>query len=87
MTSFLDEMDKLAAAIAAEAQAEAKPLADRIDAFKALTPYWVQKTKRRNEDDPDDENTFGSFTDKIHAAENGNGSDKPGVRGSRRNGN
>jgi hypothetical protein len=89
MTAFTDEMDKLAAQIAKDMQGAAVAMADRIDAFKALTPYYVWQMKNRSKDDPEDEGlpTFDNFTTNIHAAERINGSDEPGVRGSRRNGN
>jgi hypothetical protein len=83
MTDFLEEMDKLAAELARAAQMDATALGDKIDAFKALTPYWVHKNKGRKPDQ--DGPNFDDFSNLIE--ENGNGKDKPGVRGRRERGN
>jgi hypothetical protein len=66
--SFKDEMEKLASKIAAEAQEDSRALADRVDAFKALHPYYVLLTKQKRGED-EDENTFENFTAQINAAE------------------
>jgi predicted RNA-binding Zn ribbon-like protein len=86
LTDFLAEYEALAAEIAKEARMAEKAFGDRIDALKALTPFYIQKMKGKKpeEDDLPDFNTFASS---IHATENDDGSDEPGVRGSRRNGN
>lgn len=68
MTDFLDEMDQLAAEIAKQARADSTDLDIRINAFKALTPYWVQKTKAGKGDSLDGDD-FGSFATAIHASE------------------
>ncbi|SRR5258705_6613109 len=68
MTDFLDEMDQLAAEIAKAARLAATELAEKIDAFKALTPYYVQKTKKPKSEDNDPElPTFDNFAERIHA--------------------
>jgi hypothetical protein len=72
MTDFLDEMDKLAAEIAKKA-GETVSLDDQIAAFKALTPYWVQKTKNRGDDDNSEGDNFNAFADRIHSQETGHG--------------
>lgn len=87
MTSFIEEMDKLAAEIAKAANAAAIDLPAKIDAFKALVPYYAQQMKRGKPDDDSDLNTFDNFQSQILATEKTDGSDEPRVRGSRRNGN
>jgi hypothetical protein len=88
MSDFTDEMDKLAAQIAKDVQADAIALGDRIDAFKALTPYYVWQMKNKGKDDPDDGlPNFENFTSSIHATENDDGEGEPGLRDRRRNGN
>lgn len=88
MTDFIDQMDQLAAEIAKGAREAATDLDIKIDAFKALVPYYVQKMKGLGKDDPDDGlPNFGNFADRITTAENHDGSDEPGLRDSRRNGN
>ncbi len=88
MTDFTDEMDKLAAEIAKEAGGDAKAFNDRIDAFKALMPYYALQMKNRGKDvDEDDLPTFDSFTRQIHATESSDGEGEPGLRDRRRNGN
>ena len=102
MTAFTDEMDKLAAGIASKATGDAIALGDKIDAFKALTPYYALQLKNRDRPDEDDTlPTFDRFTRDIHAVSNPlpgvriagpntemiNGEGEPGVRDRRRNGN
>ena len=88
MTAFTDEMDKLAAEIAREAGQDVKAFGDRIDAFKALMPYYAIQMKNRGKDVEDDDlPTFDSFTRQIHATENEDGEGEPGLRDRRRNGN
>lgn len=68
MTDFLTEYEALATEIAKEARMSEKAFGDRIDALKALTPFYVQKTKgRKPEDDDSDLPNFDSFNSKIHA--------------------
>ena len=69
MTNFLDEMDQLAGEIAKTAREVATSLSDKIDAFRALTPYYVQKIKKPKTDDSDDLPTFENFSDRIHGLE------------------
>jgi len=66
---FLTEYEGLAAEIAREARAAATDFGDRIDALKALTPFYVQKTKglKPQVDDDDDMPNFSDFHKKIHA--------------------
>ncbi len=88
MSDFTDEMDQLAAEIAKEARADSIALGDRIDAFKALTPYYVWTMKNKGRDEPtDDLPNFDNFTANIHATEEEDGEGKPGLRDRRRNGN
>lgn len=69
MTDFLTEYEALAAEIAREARMAEKAFGDRIDALKALTPFYVQKVKGRKPDDSDDNDlpNFDNFNTKIHA--------------------
>ena len=87
MTDFLTEYEALAAEIAVSLRQTATALGDRIDGFKALTPFYLQKMKGRKSDELDGLPDFNTFASSIHATEDSNGSDEPGVRGSRRNGN
>lgn len=87
MTDFTDEMDKLAASLAKDANMAEKAFGDRLDAFKALMPYYAVQMKNKGKEEPDDDlPNFDNFTSNIHATEHSNGSDEPGVRGGRRNG-
>ena len=83
---FLTEYEELATEVAKEARRADTPLGDRIDALKALTPFYVQKMKNMKPvGDSDDFPDFDSFQSAIHATETADGTDKPGVRGRRRN--
>jgi hypothetical protein len=87
MTDFTDQMDILAAQLAKDANAAEKAFGDRLDAFKALMPYYALLLKNKGKDtDEDDLPDFNKFTRDIQ--EHGNGSDEPGISGRpRRNGN
>jgi hypothetical protein len=88
MTDFTKEMDTLAAQLAKDANAADKAFGDRLDAFKALMPYYTLlfKERAKNPSDEDDLPNFDSFTKNIQ--EHGNGSDEPGIHGRpRRDGN
>jgi hypothetical protein len=88
MTDFLTEYEALATEIAKEVRTVSTALGDRIDALKALTPFYVWKMKNMKPvDDADPFPNFDSFSSKIHATEHDDGSDEPGLRGRRRNGN
>lgn len=89
MTAFLDEMDQLAAEIAKAAREAATDLDIKIDAFKALMPYYAHNKKLKPpEDDDADLPNFGNFHSRIHAvAETDDGAAQSGIRDSRRNGN
>ena len=87
MSDFLDEYEKLAASIATEANMAATALGDKIDALKALTPFYVQKMKNMKPVEDADTLNFDSFVSSIHATEQDDGDDEPGLRGRRRNGN
>lgn len=74
MTDFLTEYEALATEIAKEARLAEKAFGDRIDALKALTPFYVQKTKGKKHDtDDSDLPNFDNFTANIHATEKPNG--------------
>ena len=45
-----------------------KAVKDRIDAFKALTPYYVWQMKNKGREEPEDDlPTFDNFQKNIHA--------------------
>lgn len=68
MTDFTTEMDALAAQLARDANAAEKAFGDRLDAFKALMPYYALLKKNKIKDDPDDDlPNFDNFQSKIHA--------------------
>ena len=69
MTDFLQEYEELAAEIAKEAREDSRALSDRIDAFKALTPFYLQKMKGRKPVEDDDLPDFNTFASQIHATE------------------
>ena len=69
MTDFITEMDALAAEIAKGAREAATDLDIKIDAFKALVPYYVQKMKGRKPAEDDDLPNFNTFASQIHATE------------------
>ncbi len=87
MTDFLLEMDQLAAEIAKAARQDVTDLDIKIDAFKALVPYYVQQMKKAGGEDDSSGDDFSTFTAAIHATEKTDGPAEPGVRDSRRNGN
>jgi hypothetical protein len=81
MTDFIDAMDKLAAEIATascdmpEGTGVVRvPLGDKIDAFKALMPYYALLKKNAGKDvDDDDLPNFDNFAKQIHTTEHTNG--------------
>ena len=87
MTDFTAEMDKLAAQLARDANAAEKAFGDRIDAFKALMPYYAIQMKGAVKTEDDSLPNFDNFASTIHATETLNGEGEPGVRDRRRNGN
>ena len=89
MTDFTNEMDKLAAQLAKDANMAEKNFGDRLDAFKVLMPYYALLLKNKGKDDPDENDlpNFDNFTASIHSTENADGEREPGVRDRRRNGN
>jgi len=89
MTDFTNEMDKLAAQLAKDANMVEKAFGDRLDAFKALMPYYALLLKNKGKDDTDEGDlpNFENFTASIHNTENADGEREPGVRDRRRNGN
>ena len=71
MTGFTDEMDKLAAQLAKDANMAEKQFGDRLDAFKALMPYYalLLKNQGKNDDEDPDLPTFDNFQASIHKTE------------------
>jgi len=69
MTDFTDDMDQLAAEIAVSAGAENVALGDKIDAFKALMPYYALQLRNKGKevDVSEDLPNFDNFQHKIHA--------------------
>ena len=73
MTDFFTAMDTLAATIADDANS-AENLSDKVEAFKALVPYYVQKMKHEGgADGGTDEPNFDNFANSINGAEHGHG--------------
>jgi hypothetical protein len=71
------KLAKLALAIADKALAGDTPLIDSLDAFKALTTYYVNTTKVAAKTSPDDdegETNFANLRKRIAAASSGAGS-------------
>jgi hypothetical protein len=71
VTDFLAEYEALAAEIAAELRMAATPFGDKIDGFKALTPFYLQKTKGKKAAELDDGPNFDSFINNIKGSEDG----------------
>ena len=85
MSDFLTEYESLAAEIARDARLAERLFSDRIDALKALTPFYVQKTKNMKPvDDNDGLPTFDNFQRNIHAPENSTWRKKIPLRSGRR---
>jgi hypothetical protein len=68
---FLDEYEGLAEEIAVKARGADIVLGDKIDALKALTPFYVHKMKNMKPVSDTDALNFDTFTSTIHASENG----------------
>jgi hypothetical protein len=69
MTDFTKEMDTLAGQLAKDANMAEKNFGDRLDAFKALMPYYALLMKNKGKDDDADEDlpNFDNFNSRIHA--------------------
>lgn len=69
MTDFTNEMDTLAAQLAKDANMAEKNFGDRLDAFKALMPYYtlLLKNKSKEDDSDNDIPNFDNFNRNIHA--------------------
>ena len=68
-----DKLAKLALKIADESSADGVGLADRIDAFKVLTTYYVNTTKINAGVDPEPDDgvpTFDNLQQRIASASN-----------------
>jgi hypothetical protein len=90
MSDFTKEMEALAAQLAKDANMAEKNFGDRLDAFKALMPYYTLLKKNAGKPvDDDGLPNFTNFANAIHATdtEDDDGDDEPGLRGGRRNGN
>lgn len=70
------KLAQLAGKLADGALRDDVTLDTRLDAFKALTTYFVgiSKVKAKNLDDDDDGENFGSFRDRISSSTGGPGS-------------
>ena len=68
MSDFEGDMEELAADIALKAGGDI-PLNDKIDAFKALMPYYalLKKANKGSEEENEDLPNFGNFQKKIHS--------------------
>ena len=69
MSAFTEEMDALAASLAKDANMAEKAFGDRLDAFKALMPYYALLKKNEKNDGPDDDNSpnFDNLRNRIHS--------------------
>ena len=69
MNDFTHDMDELAAEIAIAAGSAEVALGDKIDAFKALMPYYALQVKNRGREtiEINDLPNFDNFQNKIHA--------------------
>jgi hypothetical protein len=71
MSDLLESMNKLALAVADAAALEATQLQEKIDALKALTPYYAMLQKHRVPEEDSSELTFGELQAQITEAPNG----------------
>lgn len=65
---FDDQLSHLAQTIADAASGPDVPLSDRIDAFKALTSYYVGTSKLNKRPDDDEDGSFVSLQARIQGA-------------------
>lgn len=68
----LDEIEALALNVAKEAAQDKTDLEQKIDALKALSPYYTLLSKARVVVEDDDE-SIEHLAEQIHEAENGSG--------------
>lgn len=83
MTDLRKSLDKLADSVAKEAARDGTDLQEKIDALKALTPYYVATQKHGSSEDDSGELTFGDLQSQIDGQEPLHGSP---IRPRRRNG-
>jgi hypothetical protein len=88
-SEFINELYTLAAAVAKEAKQEGTKFDQKVDALKALTPYYaaiVKGSKGRDEDTDAPGNNFGAWRDRLSVVEGGaDGGSETGIpAGSRR---
>lgn len=70
---FLDNIYKLAGKVAEEAQQEDTKFDQRVEALKALNPYYAAIVKAKGKDDESDAqgNNFGDWRDRMKVVEGG----------------
>lgn len=80
---FLDNIYKLAGKVAEEAQQEDTKFDQRVEALKALNPYYAAIVKAKGKDDDSDAqgNNFGDWRDRMKVVEGGaDGGTETGVQ-------
>ncbi len=88
-SEFVNELYTLAAAVAKEAKQKDTKFDQKVEALKALTPYYaaiVKGSKGKDEDADDPSSNFGSWRDRMSVVEGGaDGGTETGIpAGSRR---
>ncbi len=76
MTDFDSDYEKLALAVAKDAALPDTPLADRVDALKALFQYYALRKKVKQTDDVES-GTMADLARRIHNAEDDDDPDTP----------
>ena len=62
-------LDALAVSLIEKAQAEDTPFDQRLDAFKAISAYWLGRTKIGAKQQDDEGGSFDDFAKRIKTAE------------------
>ncbi len=71
-SEFLDNIYKLASAVAEEAQQEGTKFDQKVEALKALNPYYAAIVKAKGKDDESDApgGNFGDWRNRLSVVEN-----------------
>ncbi len=88
-SEFIEELLKLASKVAQEAQQEGTKFDQKVEALKALNPYYaaiVKGSKGKDEDSDAPGNNFGTWRDRLSVVEGGadGGETEPVQAGTRR---
>lgn len=67
------ELDQMAKSLIDKAKENETPLAEIVDAFKAVTAYYALDLKRKGREpaEDQDENSFAGFQERLKEVENG----------------